>query len=168
MKKEKKMLVSRFDIRFEGEALFILLTLLVLLGAQAGSRLYEAMLKADIGGKKREKLINKMKGHFAELAATKFGSRVVDKCWAQSEIKRKVILLPLLAGTLYALMFKDAVSLTYFTLFDQPPPIPSVFSRVQHPLPSSLAELLRCVLHDTSPILPLATRAGRKRLRPSC
>eukprot|EP00035_Acanthoeca_spectabilis_P025561 m.458946 g.458946 ORF g.458946 m.458946 type:complete len:789 (+) comp21635_c0_seq1:208-2574(+) len=55
----------------------------------AGSRLYEAMLKADIGGKKREKLINKMKGHFAELAATKFGSRVVDKCWAQSEIKRK-------------------------------------------------------------------------------
>eukprot|EP00037_Helgoeca_nana_P024873 m.266927 g.266927 ORF g.266927 m.266927 type:complete len:793 (-) comp26773_c0_seq1:155-2533(-) len=55
----------------------------------AGSRLYESMLKADIGPKKRGKLIAKMKGQFAELAATKFGSRVVDKCWAAAEIKRK-------------------------------------------------------------------------------
>mmetsp|Transcript_21219 Transcript_21219/g.63204 ORF Transcript_21219/g.63204 Transcript_21219/m.63204 type:complete len:348 (+) Transcript_21219:1363-2406(+) len=58
----------------------------------AGSRLYEAMLKADIGPKKRGKLVAKLKGHFAQLSATKFGSRVVDKCWAASEIKRKEII----------------------------------------------------------------------------
>ena len=54
-----------------------------------GSKVLEAFIKADIGDKRKKKLLKGLKGQFAGMAGNKFGSHVVDCCWAVAPVKTK-------------------------------------------------------------------------------
>jgi hypothetical protein len=46
-----------------------------------GSRVLEVISKADVGLKRKESLLKKLKGFYGALALDKFGSHVVDRFW---------------------------------------------------------------------------------------
>lgn len=54
-----------------------------------GSRVLEAISRADVGLKRKASLLKKLKGHYGALALDKFGSHVVDRFWAIAELKNK-------------------------------------------------------------------------------
>ena len=64
-------------------------TLLHMSHDKDGSRVLEAFIKADIGDKRKKKLLRQLKGHYAAMAANKFGSHVVDRCWAVAPVPTK-------------------------------------------------------------------------------
>lgn len=54
-----------------------------------GSRVLEAISRADVGLKRKASLLKKLKGQYAAMALDKFGSHVVDRFWAIAELKNK-------------------------------------------------------------------------------
>lgn len=63
-----------------------------------GSHIVDAFLQSKfIGEKSREKLIRYMEGFYVDLATTKFGSRVVDSCFAAAQESQKARIVKELA-----------------------------------------------------------------------
>jgi nucleolar protein 9 len=55
-----------------------------------GSRAIEAFLIASsVSETANRRLVRKLTGHFAQLAVDKFGSHVVERCWAMSKVDLK-------------------------------------------------------------------------------
>lgn len=58
-----------------------------------GSHVLDAFIKGpSITDKTRDKLINKLRGCFCELAADKYGSRVLDNVWNAATLNQKVVI----------------------------------------------------------------------------
>lgn len=56
----------------------------------SGSRVFEAFLSGNLSLIAKERIVRKIFGCFVDIAADKYGSHVVDKCWFWSPLKLKV------------------------------------------------------------------------------
>ncbi|KAI8138254.1 armadillo-type protein [Fennellomyces sp. T-0311] len=54
------------------------------------SRAFESILSSEhVGGKVKKKIMKNLQGHYVSIAKDKFGSHIIDQCWAVADINVK-------------------------------------------------------------------------------